>query len=338
MKRIALLATGGTISMKRDSITGLAVPTLSGIELLEQIPEPLLDCDVDVVEMDRVGGGQLTTTLFFKIAETIRDLVRTNDYQGFVITQGTDAMEESGYLLDLLLDIPHPVVITGSMRNASELGYDGIANLHQALMVANCPDSWDRGVTIVLSNEIHSAVDAVKTDTSHLQTFESPGKGPMGRIMKNVVSYFHEPRQKKDHYKAKHVESRVVIIKAGIGEDGQIFKQIPPDLVDGYVIEGTGVGNGQYWMEEWIEEQVQLGKPVIITSRCPNGFVDMVYGYPGSSSRLIQKGAIQGIGLNSMKARMKLIAILGQTKDMTQIKKFFEGCDISYEKPEFNIK
>ncbi|WP_256592481.1 asparaginase domain-containing protein, partial [Pseudomonas sp. 2995-3] len=85
--------------MEIDSETGLAVPTLSGRELLDRIPESMKECEVDVIEIDKVGGGQLTMTHFFKIAENIKELTLSNEYHGFVITQGTDAMEESGYLL-----------------------------------------------------------------------------------------------------------------------------------------------------------------------------------------------------------------------------------------------
>ncbi|WP_274654829.1 asparaginase [Paenibacillus humicola] len=320
MSRVALIATGGTISMDLDPVTGKAVPSLDGKQLLATIPKRLLPCEVDVIDYGRIGGAQLTPNHFREIAKRIESLEAVGSYDGYVVVQGTDVMEETAYLLDLLLDLQAPVAVTGAMRHAGEAGPDGAANLLQAIVVAGSRAARGKGVLVVLANEIYAAMDAVKTHSFHVKAFDAPGKGPIGAILNDRVVFFYQPLLRR-HCKPDHLDARVFIVKCGIGEN---LDDLPLAKYDGFVIEGTGVGNGQVWMEEWIARQHAAGKPVVITSRCQGGWVDSVYGYPGSVSKLAAAGAILGHGLNAVKARIQLIAILGETRDLKRIEQFFE--------------
>ncbi|MEJ7548001.1 asparaginase, partial [Staphylococcus hominis] len=109
-----------------------------------------------------------------KLRNIIIEANETDKYDGFVVTHGTDTLEETAYLLDLLLDIRCPVVITGAMRSSNEIGSDGLYNFISSIRVASSSDANDKGVMVVFNDEIHTARNVTKTHTSNINTFQSP--------------------------------------------------------------------------------------------------------------------------------------------------------------------
>ena len=148
----------------------------------------------------------------------INDIISKDEISGVVVTHGTDSLEETAYFLDLTLDTPKPVIVTGAMRSSDELGYDGPSNLAAAVCTAISDEAYNKGVLVVLSNEVLLASEATKTNTLTLNTFKSLTCGPLGIIDcdKLVLSRDIVDRQT---ILVDKVEPDVALIKSGVGMD-----------------------------------------------------------------------------------------------------------------------
>jgi L-asparaginase len=153
VRRIAVISLGGTIAMTAQTDAG-ATPTLSADELVAAVPG-LADTGihVEVLDFRRVPGASLTVSDLLELAVTIETLA----VDGVVITQGTDTIEETSYVLDLITSGDMPIVVTGAMRNASMAGADGPANVLAAIRVAASTEARGTGCVVVFGEEIHSA-------------------------------------------------------------------------------------------------------------------------------------------------------------------------------------
>ena len=191
MARIVLFATGGTISMRQDAERGGAVPSLTGEEVLASVPGWDRFADVEVREFGRYPGPHMTIERMWELREAI--LAAMGDgAEGVVITHGTDTIEETVYLLDRSLPADVPVVVTGAMRNSSELSWDGPANLMAAIQVAASPEARGRGAMVAMDDRIVQGAEVVKTHTEEFGTFQSPNWGPLGIVDKGRVLFYRE--------------------------------------------------------------------------------------------------------------------------------------------------
>ncbi len=325
-RKIALFATGGTISMVIDKSANAAVPSLNGRNLLNLIPHISHFADVDVFDVSLVGGSQITPDMIFTLRSRVDALLASDlQYDGVVVTQGTDTIEEASYMMDLLLETTKPVVHTAAMRNNSEVGPDGLRNLIAAILTAASPSAANMGVLVVANDQIYGAVDVMKTHTLNSATFAAPDRGPLGYVMldRERVVLFHSSiiRQK---IRPTRIRNNIPIIKFGFGMDASLFSAALDQGCDGVVLEAAGAGNGPEDAEPVLERARQSGIPVVLASRCPAGFVADIYGYPGAGKRLTSRGAILAQGLSAVKARVKLMLLLGTGADMEAIRMAFE--------------
>src|SRR5947209_7557824 len=179
---IVLLFTGGTISMKHDPVSGGAVPTLSGRDILALTPgiDQLADLEID--DWGSFPGPHMTVSRMWALRDRIIEHIRRPEVDGVIITHGTDALEESAYLIARSVDTEKPIVFTGAMRTSSDLGWDGPANLGAAVRVAASDAARGRGVLVVMADRVFAGLDVTKTHTHKLESFDSPGLGPLGVI------------------------------------------------------------------------------------------------------------------------------------------------------------
>lgn len=323
MKKVAVIFNGGTISMKVDPKIEAAVPTLSGNEILHMVTGIEEHAEIESFTFSSLPGPHMTPEIMMELSNKIKQLLDREDISGVVVTHGTDTLEETAYFLDLTINHEKPVVVTGSMRNSSELGYDGPANLAASICTVISEEAKNKGVLVCLNDELHCASEVTKSHTMHLNTFQTPEFGPIGIIDSNKAIFYRDAL-KKQHIDTKEIEPKVDLIKAVAGMDGKMIDFCVEQNCKGLVIEGMGRGNIPLKMAEAVERAIKKGVAVVLVSRCFKGRVMDSYGYPGGGKMLRNMGVIFGDDLPGQKARIKLILALGKTKNIKEVREIFE--------------
>src|SRR5262249_3805870 len=304
--RLAAFFTGGTISMRFDPSTGGAVPALSGEEIIAQVPGLGGIADFDVIDFGKWPGPHMTPSRMMELARAAREKLADESVAGAVVTHGTDTLEETAYLLDLVLKEEKPIVFVGAMRNSSELSWDGPGNLRSAIRVAVDPQSRDLGVIVAMNDQLIAAAEATKTHTESTDTFQSRDFGPLGFVDKDRVIVTRRPVKSngREHIITDEIEGRVDVIKMFAGADGRFINFGVDDGARGLVIEALGRGNVPVAALPAIERAIRADIPVVIASRCPRGRVLDTYAYEGAGRQLRKLGAILGGMLPSLNARI----------------------------------
>ena len=307
--RILLLATGGTISMQVDRERGGAVPRLSGREILDSLPGVDEVARVEVREFGSFPGPHMTIERMWELRAAIRTAF-AEGMDGVVVTHGTDTIEETAYLLDRSLPAERPVVITGAMRNSSELSWDGPANLMSAIEVAASPEARQRGTMVVMGEEIVQGAEVVKTHTEAAGTFVSPNWGPLGVTDKGRAHFYRESRRKPMLAPAAPALP-VDLVKIVAGMDSRLLECSLESGARGIVLEALGRGNVPPAVVPGLRRWTEAGKPVVITSRSLRGRVLDTYAYPGGGHELREMGAIFADHMTGQQARVELMLAIG---------------------------
>ncbi|WP_218654792.1 asparaginase [Streptococcus dysgalactiae] len=321
MKEILVLHTGGTISMQADD-SGKVTP--NQLNPMTQVGLTTQDVHLTVVDFLNLPSPHITPYHMLSIYHYIQE--KAEHVDAVVITHGTDTLEETAYFLDTMaLPADLPIVITGAMRSSNEIGSDGIYNYLTALRVASSDKAKDKGVLVVMNDEIHAAKYVTKTHTTNISTFQTPTHGPLGVVMKNDLLFFKaaEPRVRFD---IRSISGTVPIVKAyaGMG-DGSILSLLTPDRIQGLVIEVLGAGNVPPLAVTEIKRLIALGIPVVLVSRCFNGMAEPVYAYQGGGAMLQEAGVMFVKELNAPKARLKLLIALNAGLSGQALKDYIEG-------------
>jgi L-asparaginase len=321
--QIAIFFTGGTISMRVDARSGGAVPALSGEEIIARVEGLSEVADCAAINFALLPGPHVTPPKMMELAARVKESLSDGRVAGVVVVHGTDTLEETAYLLDLVLDSDKPVVFVGAMRNSSELSWDGPANLRSAVRVAADEAARGLGIVVAMGEQVIAANEATKTHTESLDTFQSRDFGPLGVVDKDRVVIARRPAR-REHIETERIEERVEIIKLAAGADGRLINFAVDDGARGLVIEAMGRGNVPPAALPAIERAIQSAIPVVITSRCPRGRVLDTYAYEGAGKQLTRLGAILGGMLPSHKARLKLMLLVGAGRSRDEIRESFE--------------
>ncbi|AGO29768.1 TPA: asparaginase [Staphylococcus aureus] len=321
MKHLLVIHTGGTISMSQDQSNKVVTNDINPISMHQDVINQY--AQIDELNPFNVPSPHMTIQHVKQLKDIILEAVSNKYYDGFVITHGTDTLEETAFLLDLILGIEQPVVITGAMRSSNEIGSDGLYNYISAIRVASDEKARHKGVMVVFNDEIHTARNVTKTHTSNTNTFQSPNHGPLGVLTKDRVQFHHMP------YRQQALENvndklNVPLVKAYMGMPGDIFSFYSREGIDGMVIEALGQGNIPPSALDGIQQLVSLNIPIVLVSRSFNGIVSPTYAYDGGGYQLAQQGFIFSNGLNGPKARLKLLVALSNNLDKAEIKSYFE--------------
>ncbi|HDB4415221.1 TPA: asparaginase [Staphylococcus aureus] len=321
MKHLLVIHTGGTISMSQGQSNKVVTNDINPISMHQDVINQY--AQIDELNPFNVPSPHMTIQHVKQLKDIILEAVTNKYYDGFVITHGTDTLEETAFLLDLILGIEQPVVITGAMRSSNEIGSDGLYNYISAIRVASDEKARHKGVMVVFNDEIHTARNVTKTHTSNTNTFQSPNHGPLGVLTKDRVQFHHMP------YRQQALENvndklNVPLVKAYMGMPGDIFSFYSREGIDGMVIEALGQGNIPPSALEGIQQLVSLNIPIVLVSRSFNGIVSPTYAYDGGGYQLAQQGFIFSNGLNGPKARLKLLVALSNNLDKAEIKSYFE--------------
>ncbi|SIS37089.1 asparaginase [Salimicrobium flavidum] len=257
------------------------------------------------------------------LGQLIHERFSEKIYDGIVVTHGTDTLEETAYFLDLFLQTRKPVIVTGAMRSANEIGADGLYNLITAVRTASSDEAQEKGVLVVMNDEIHTAKNVTKTSTSNVATFQSPQYGPIGITTKQQV-FFHHKMTYRESYPVQQLSKDIVLLKVFAGMDGSLIDSLLANSVDGIVIEALGQGNVPPAMIPSLKNAVDKDVPVLVVSRCYQGFVQPTYAYEGGGKHLEDIGLIFANGLNGPKARLKLMIALEMTSNRPEIISMFQ--------------
>ena len=318
-KKILVLHTGGTISMQADD-SGAVVTSQDNP--MNHVSNPLEGVEVHALDFFNLPSPHIKPKHMLALYQKIKE--EADHYDGFVITHGTDTLEETAYFLDTM-EVPHkPIVLTGAMRSSNELGSDGVYNYLSALRVASDDKAADKGVLVVMNDEIHAAKYVTKTHTTNVSTFQTPTHGPLGLIMKHEILYFKtaEPRVRFDLDK---IQGLVPIIPVYAGMTEELLDLLPVDQLDGLIIQAFGAGNVPKETAKKLNALIQEGLPIALVSRCFNGIAEPVYAYEGGGVCLQNAGVFFVKELNAQKARLKLLIAINAGLRGDELRAYMEG-------------
>ena len=318
-KKILVLHTGGTISMQADA-SGAVVT--SSDNPMNHVSNPLEGIQVHALAFFNLPSPHIKPKHMLALYQKIKE--EAANYDGVVITHGTDTLEETAYFLDTM-EVPHmPIVLTGAMRSSNELGSDGVYNYLSALRVASDDRAADKGVLVVMNDEIHAAKYVTKTHTTNVGTFQTPTHGPLGLITKREILYF-KTAESRVRFDLNHIQGLVPIISAYAGMTDELIDMLDLEQLDGLIIQAFGAGNIPKETAQKLESLLQKGIPVALVSRCFNGIAEPVYAYQGGGVQLQKSGVFFVKELNAQKARLKLLIALNAGLTGQALKDYMEG-------------
>lgn len=327
LPQVKILATGGTIAGTASSstqMTGYKAGNLGVQVLINAVPQIKQYAEVSGEQVSNIGSENMTDKIWLKLAKRCNELLADPNVSGIVITHGTDTLEETAYFLNLTAKCNKPIVLVGAMRPSNALSADGPANLYNAVAVAGDPSAAGKGVMVVMNDRVLGARDVTKTNTTGVETFQSPNAGQLATIHNGKVLWDAAPVTKHTTQTPFKVDGLDKLPKVGVvyqhaGVEGIQAQALVDAKYDGIVTAGVGNGNLHKSTFPIIEKAAKDGIAIVRSSRVPTGSTtkdaevdDAKYGFVSSGS------------LNSQKARVLLMLALTQTKDPKEIQKIFD--------------
>ncbi|MBR3916111.1 MAG: L-asparaginase 2 [Bacteroidaceae bacterium] len=341
LPKVYILATGGTIAGAGGSATKtqysagqVAIGTL-----LDAVPAIKDVADVEGEQVVNIGSQDMSDDVWLVLAKRVKELLSRGDVNGVVITHGTDTMEETAFFLSLTVKSDKPVVLVGAMRPSTAISADGPANLYNAVVTAASSASKNRGVLVCMNGKVYGAADVTKTNTTSVETFQSPNSGALGYIHNGEVFYYHAPSCGNDCTDYVHkgslsnesrtpyfnVEGLYSLPKVGIAYG---YSNVQGDVVEMMIEKGykgivyAGVGNGNIHKNVFpmLEKARKDGIVVVRSSRVPTGATTLDAEVDDNKYRFVASW-----GLNPQKARILLMLALTKTDDWKTIQKYFNN-------------
>ena len=324
-KQVVILATGGTIA--GAAATGTQSGYTSGAvgidTMVAGVPGITKLATIKGEQISNVGSQDMSFDILLKVAKRINELAKGTGVDGFVITHGTDTMEESAYFLNLTVKTDKPVVLVGSMRPSTAVSADGPLNLYNAVGVAADPQAKGRGVLVVMNDWIHAAHSLTKTSTTAVQTFMSPVRGIVGVASYGKNDWYFSPQWKhttKSEFDISSVTQmpRVDVIFASMDMSPEMINASVASGAKGIVIAGVGNGNMNKASVDAAAAAVKKGVVVVRSSRVATGLV-------GRNVELEDDklGFVASDELNPQKARILLALALLKGSDAKAIQQMF---------------
>ena len=318
LPKVFLFATGGTISNKVGG-------RLTVDELIASIPGLDRRVSAQGEQFANTASSALTLEQWVDLAKRINARFKSDpQLAGVVVTSGTDTLEELAYFLHLSVRDERPVVVVGSMRNPSTLGYEGAANLEDAFLAAAHPQSRGMGTVVVLNDEINSAREVTKTDALSLDTFQSGRYGVLGVVDSSGVAYYRKTIRRHSAQSEFDVTNLTTLPRVDIawvyqGATGDVIKALVDAGAKGVIIAGAGAGATSGTQGEGIGYAVSKGVFVVTTTRAGAGRIAAGRPRPGDAPVY----NIAGDDLTPVKARILLMLAIATTKDGRAIQRMF---------------
>ncbi len=324
LPKIEVLATGGTIAGSGNSATGSSYQAgkVSVNHLVAAVPQLADIAEINPKQVVQIGSQDMTDDVWLKLNKVINE--DCSKYDGFVITHGTDTMEETAYFLNLTLRCKKPVVLVGAMLPSTGLGADGPRNLYNAVLTATEKKTAEQGVVVAMNNIVIGARDILKSNTVQPETFIAGNYGKIGTIFNNKVTYESKSLRKHTYETPFDVTKLTKLPKVGIiythgGVEAVQAEALVKAKYDGIVNAGVGNGNIHKNVFPVLEKAAKNGIAVVRSSRVPTGATtkdaevdDAKYGFLSSGT------------LNPQKARILLMLGLTKTHDVKKLQEYFD--------------
>ncbi|MGQ0737056.1 MAG: asparaginase [Acidobacteriota bacterium] len=325
---VHLVATGGTISNRdggRLTAEDLAT-SLPGIERVATLTHE---------QFSNVASSQLTLDQWLKLSRRVNELYAADKaLAGIVVTSGTDTLEETAFFLHLTVRDPRPVVVVGSMRNPSTLGYEGAANLFQGVRVAADAGARGMGTLVVLNDEINSARDVQKTDALRVQTFRSREYGQLGVVDRDRVAFFRRPLQRHTAQSEFDVSALGALPRVDVI---MVYQDAPADLIKaavdagarGIVVAGAGAGAASGTQNDGLTYAAERGVVIVTSTRTGSGRVPPARstgtgtGPSNTAQDTRRRFTVAAEDHAPLKARILLMLALTRTQARDEIQRIF---------------
>lgn len=307
-KKIALITTGGTIASTRNEAQLLESGKLDGKEILSmcQLENEL---EIELIDIFQIPSMHVTFDHLNTLQQQIESLFTDPTISGVVITHGTDSLEETAYFLDLTINDPRPIIVTGSQKAPSDIGTDVYANLRNALLVASNDNANNIGTSVVFNGKIFHAKYVKKVHTMSIDGFGTIGYGMLGHIDNDEVIIYQKPVN-KEHYNIAKQYPYVEIIDSYLGAPETLLELLSKTNVEGIVLVGAGRGQISPNHAKQIEQLIKKDVKVVLTTSADEGRVFTTYDYYGSANYLEKLGVIMGGDFQPKKARIKLMLMI----------------------------
>ena len=328
-----VFATGGTIA-GRGGATGAVSDYKSGAltadELIKSVPEVKQFAEIKVEQLFNVASGDLTLDNVLTLAKRINTVFATDpQVAGIVVTHGTSTLEETAYFLNLTVRDERPVVVTGAMRPATATSADGPLNLVNAIRTASTREARDKGVLVVLNDEINAAREATKTSTYRVETFRAPDLGLLGYVDGDEVVFYRSSTRRhttKSEFEVASIQElpKVDIYYSYVQSNTEMIGAMVRAGVKGIVFAGTGAGTitaaERAALKALPAPPTSPGPVLVRSSRVGSG---RVIGLTGLREEYDALGLIPADNLNPQKARILLMLALTKTNSRDEIKRMF---------------
>lgn len=320
MKHVLLITTGGTIASSQGE-NGLA-PAIGSDRLLSHVPEIAKICKVSTVQLYNLDSTNMKPEYWLRIAEHIRDVY--DDYDGFVITHGTDTMAYASSMLHYLIqNSPKPIVLTGAQLPIENRDTDARENLADAFVYAVNDNA--SGINLVFDGKIIAATRAQKTHTKSYNAFSSIDYPEIGFIRGGSVRLYIRDRFTGPVRFYDRIDPSVIVIKLIPGMSADIFDFVA-DRYHAVIIESFGVGGLPYYdsdeFAEKIEYLIKRGVRIVITTQVPHEGSDMSVYQVGL--RIKQKYEIpEAYDMTTEAVVAKVMWTLPQCKTAQEFRKIF---------------
>ncbi|RAJ01612.1 L-asparaginase [Chitinophaga skermanii] len=325
LPNVIILATGGTIAGAGESAVGTAYTAgqLPIESLLAAVPEASKVANITGEQVAQVGSQAMNDTVWLKLAKRINELAKRSDVHGFVITHGTDTQEETALFLQLTVKTDKPVVLVGAMRSATAISADGPKNLYDAIVTAASNTSKGKGVVVCMNDNLYSARDVEKMNTTNVDAFKAPNAGPVGFVLDGKVAWYNMPLRKHTldaEFDITNVTElpKVDIVYGYSNLDPAAFNAFVNSGSKGIVIAGVGNGNLYPALEAPIKAATAKGIAVVRSSRVGSGRVTL-----DAETDDKGLGTVASDEFNPQKARVLLQLALLKTNNQQAIQEMF---------------
>lgn len=326
--KICLLFAGGTIGMVKNPKTGALQPASSAVDIIKDFPEIQKYLSLDFKMVMNMDSSNMNPTHWTVLAQKIHSLY--DQYDGFVVAQGTDTMAYTASALSFALqNLSKPIVLTGSLIPLNEIGSDGRNNLIYACLTAK-EDIAE--VCIVMANKILRGNRSKKYHESFVAVFHSPNFPSLGELGRpTTLNNWRKKRRKRKLIYSPNFDAKISVMKLFPGFDPEIISKVVERGARGIIIEAFGPGNIPF-MENSIAEQIEIttkkGIPFVIANQMEKGVTNLTAYEAGLKAA--KAGAISSLDMTTEATVAKLMWALAKTKKLSEIRKIM-GTDLAGE-------